>query len=122
MITAQTMNSAFPADRSVRQALARSPDWSWGYKLIGEPLLRADDKLVTEYCGHKHDLVSLVSSLSDPRARAEIRARAERKERALEQQLADLRQRNLPELEREAEQELFDQRAFLERIRANDPD
>jgi hypothetical protein len=118
MMTAQWTSAPAGADAQARRSLVESPDWHWGYRLIGEPLLRADDKQVTAFCGHKHDLGSLVTSLQDRRARAEIRARAERKVGALEEQLADLRRRNLPALEHEAEQELRDQRLLLERLAA----
>jgi hypothetical protein len=96
-----------------RSDLALRPDWPWGDHLSGDPLLRADDKAIGEYCGQRHGLASLVLSLRDARARAEIRARAERKARALEQQLTDIRRRGLGALEQEAAQELADQRTLL---------
>jgi len=116
MITTSLSSPRTLSDDTARRALVESPDWRWGYRLVGDPLLRADDKFLTTFHGRAHGLAELVGCLTDARARAEIVARAERKERDLAGQLAELRARGLTELAREAEGELADQRRLLAAI------
>lgn len=116
MIAVNSFNQPMLSYQAARRALIDSPDWKWGYKLIGDPLLRADEHLVHGFGGQSNGLSRLVASIQDPKARTEIRNRAERKLRDLERQLADLRSRHFPELEREAEAELNLQRNFVQLI------
>lgn len=84
----------------------------WGYALIGDPLLRADDKFV-------HGLGERVlASLTDLRIVRELRVRAESKLADLAQQLDDLTARNVTDLVPAAARELADQEALLSRLAA----
>lgn len=85
---------------------------TWGYALVGDPLLRSDDKFV-------HGLGERVlASLSDLRIVRELRMRAESKRADLVRQLDDLQARNVTELVPAAAKELADQDVLLSRLTA----
>ncbi len=113
MISADALNGVRVANGTARQTLINDPSWRWANKLLGDPLLRADDKGLGEEGRHGQTLLRLAASLRDRRTRAEIRRRAESKAGALREQLADLRRREMPELEVEAERELSDQMNYI---------
>lgn len=120
MITADVFSPSHRVNGTARQALIEDPSWRWANKLLGDPLLRADDKDLGPRGERGPRLSRLAASLRDPRTRAEIRLRAERKAGNLQLQLADLRRRGLPELAVEAEQELSDQINYIQAF--TDPD
>lgn len=115
MITADTVYHGLAANGTARQALFDDPTWRWGNRLLGDPLLRADLRSLAATGAEWGDMLRrLASSLADPRTRAELRLRAEARARDLRQQWAELRDRGLPDLAREAEQELNDQLVVVE--------
>ena len=119
MISTEVFHPAFTVNGTARQALIDDPNWRWGNRVLGDPLMRADGKGAV-IGAYGQGLSRLVASLRDPRTRAEIRMRAEQKAGVLQMQLADLREREMPELEVEAEAELHAQMAFVQAF--TDPD
>ncbi len=110
MLTTDSSIGSAPPNGTSRRALFDDPTWRWGNRLLGDPLLRADLKPVAAFgADWRAALRRLAESLRDPRTRAEVMARAERRAGELRQQLADVRARGLTELLAEAEQELSDQ-------------
>jgi hypothetical protein len=90
-------------------------EWAWGYRLVGDPLVRADDKFAARRYGGAA-LARLVNSLRDPRAKADIRRHAEEKLVTLRSQLDDVLAAGRSDLEEAARREVADQSAYVELI------
>lgn len=117
MITRDFLDQGPAARDSAARRLMNDPNWHWGNPITGDPLTRADDKTLGALGPDREAMVGrLAGSLRDPATRAEIRLRGQHKVERLSLQLVELRRFNLPALEREAEQELADQQAFVVRF------
>jgi len=115
MMTADLSPQAVGINGTARQLLMNDPSWRWANRLLGDPLLRADDKALAALGGAPGSVLGrLAASLRDPATRSEIRSRGEAKLRALQLQLSELRRRGLPDLAMEAEREISDQEAFIQ--------
>jgi hypothetical protein len=90
-------------------------EWPWGYRLVGDPLVRADDKFAARRYGGVV-LARLVNTLRDPRARADIRRQAEGKLATLSSQLDAVMATGRSDLEDAARRELADQRMYCDLI------
>lgn len=117
MITRDLFDPGLAARDPAARRLMDDPSWRWGNPFTGDPLTRADDKALGALGPDRDATVGrLAGSLRDPATRAEIRLRGQHKVERLSLQLVELRRFNLPALEREAEQELADQQAFVVRF------
>jgi hypothetical protein len=113
VFTADMIPSLWADTAALDTLLRQEPSWRWGNPLTGDVLLRADDKDFPQFAGHPDILAAAVASIRDERTRAEIRARAEVRYRALAEQLDDARGLHLEALALAAERELEDQRTYL---------